>query len=247
MRKSYIVALTITIPLNTKMKDEMIVITRPKLQSNRFYKQLIAAGIENDQLLISPVIKIKKLKTNPRIKSNSIILFTSENAISSWDCQNKEQFNCYCVGLNTTKIAKEAGLNSKFLGDDIKTFIKNFPKNGKKQYHYLRGKDVSFDLSLSLSKLGIKIKETVVYEQLPQSLDEKVKLLLQSKNTVRMTVFSNLSALAIINELDKIKFLNTEFVCLSSKIEQTLREQGITNTIAPNRPNVESLISILTN
>ena len=132
---------------------------------------------------------------------------------------NKNKFSCYCVGLNTTNSAKKLGLNSKFLGKDIKSFIKNFPQDGKNEYHYLRGEDITFDLSSSLKRMGLKIRETIVYKQLSKNLSDQAKLSLQSNEETTIIVFSNLSALAILNDLDKIKLSNTEFLCLSANIE----------------------------
>ena len=123
------------------MNHKKIVITRPKLQSERLKRQLIDAGVDKNQLIISPVIEIEKVKNKPKIDNKSIILFTSENALLNWECKNKNKFSCYCVGLNTTNSAKKLGLDSKFLGKDIKTFIKNFPQENKNEYHYLRGED----------------------------------------------------------------------------------------------------------
>ena len=228
------------------MNNKKIVITRPMLQSDRFKRQLIDAGIDKNQLLISPVIEIEKIKNDPKIDSNSIILFTSENAVFNWDCKNKNKFSCYCVGLNTTNSAKELGLNSKFLGKDIKSFIKNFPQKDKNDYHYLRGKDITFDLTLSLKRMGIKIRETIVYKQLAKNLSDQAKLSLQSNEETTIVVFSNLSALAIVNELNKIKLSNTNFLCLSANIEKTLKSRGIENTRISDQPSVESIISILT-
>ena len=182
------------------MNDKKIVITRPMLQSDRFKRQLIDAGVDKSLIIISPVIEIEKIKNEPKIDRNSIILFTSENAVFNWDCKDKNKFSCYCVGSNTTKSAKELGLNSKFLGKDIKSFIKNFPQNDKNEYHYLRGKDITFDLSLSLKRMGLKIKETIVYKQLSKNLSDQAKLSLQSKEETTIIVFSNLSALAIVSE-----------------------------------------------
>ena len=70
------------------------------LQSDRFKRQLIDAGVDKNQLIVSPVIEIKKVNNEPKIDKNSIILFTSENAVLNWDCTNKNKFSCYCVGLN---------------------------------------------------------------------------------------------------------------------------------------------------
>ena len=228
------------------MNHKKIVITRPKLQSERLKRQLIDAGVDKNQLIISPVIEIVKVKNKPKIDNKSIILFTSENALLNWECKNKNKFSCYCVGLNTTNSAKKLGLDSKFLGKDIKTFIKNFPQENKNEYHYLRGEDVTIDLSLSLQRKGIKITETIVYKQLSKNLSNQAKLSLQSNEETLMIVFSNLSALAIVNELDKLVLSNTKFVCLSSNIEKTLKNHGIKNTKISKQPTVESLISIIT-
>ena len=228
------------------MNNKKIVITRPMLQSDRFKRQLIDAGVDKNQLIVSPVIEIKKVNNEPKIEKNSIILFTSENAVLNWDCTNKNKFSCYCVGLNTTNSAKKLGLNSKFLGKDIKSFVKNFPQDGKNEYHYLRGEDITFDLSSSLKRMGLKIRETIVYKQLSKNLSDQAKLSLQSNEETTIIVFSNLSALAILNDLDKIKLSNTEFLCLSANIEKTLKTRGIKNTRISNQPTVENLISILT-
>ena len=87
---------------------------------------------------------------------------------------------------------------------------------------------------------------TIVYKQLSKNLNDQAKLSLRSNEETTIIVFSNLSALAILNDLDKIKLSNTEFLCLSANIEKTLKSRGIKNTRISNQPTVENLISILT-
>ena len=72
------------------------------------------------------------------------------------------------------------------------------------------------------------------------------KFSLQSNEETTIVVFSNLSAQAIVNELNKIKLSNTNFLCLSANIEKTLKSRGIENTRISDQPSVESIISILT-
>ena len=43
------------------MNHKKIVITRPKLQSERLKRQLIDAGVDKNQLINSPVIEIEKV------------------------------------------------------------------------------------------------------------------------------------------------------------------------------------------
>ena len=54
------------------MNHKKIVITRPKLQSERLKRQLIDAGVDKNQLIISPVIEIEKVKNKPKIDNKSI-------------------------------------------------------------------------------------------------------------------------------------------------------------------------------
>ena len=92
------------------MTKEFIIITRPARQANRFNQQLIDAKFKKSHIILSPISKIINSAVNPKITTSTILIFTSENALFNWNCDYKEAFSCYCVGLKTTETAKKLGL-----------------------------------------------------------------------------------------------------------------------------------------
>jgi len=75
------------------MTNEFIIITRPARQAKRFNQQLIDAKIKKNDIILSPISKIINLTINPKITTSTILIFTSENALFSWECDYKEAFN----------------------------------------------------------------------------------------------------------------------------------------------------------
>ena len=227
------------------MVKEFIIITRPVRQANRFNKQLIDAKIKKSQIIISPISKIINTMTTPEIATSTILIFTSENALFSWDCDYKEEFSCYCVGLKTTKTAQKLGLNAECIGTNIEEFTNNFPKKTSKNYHYLRGKYVSFNLKKYLLRQGININETIIYEQKPEKVNKRTRLLLESKEKSLITIFSANTASTMASQLKNLKFLNLEFLCLSTNIKNILQNQGFQNIKVATQPTAESMVKSL--
>ena len=227
------------------MAKEFIIITRPVRQANRFNQQLIDAKIKKNQIIMSPISKIINSAITPKIATSTILIFTSENALFNWNSDYKENFSCYCVGFKTTETAKKLGLNAKYLGSNVKEFIKNFPKETNQDYHYLRGKYVSFNLMGFLSKKDINIKETIIYEQKPEKINETTRTLLESKEKSLITIFSANTASTMAKQLKNIKFLNLEFLCLSTNIKDILKKQGFQNIKVTANPTAESMVKSL--
>jgi uroporphyrinogen-III synthase len=244
-KNGYIVALLPAIPLNINMAKEFIIITRPAQQANRFNQQLIDAKFKKSHIILSPISKIINSAVNPKITTSTILIFTSENALFNWNCDYKEAFSCYCVGLKTTETAKKLGLNAKFLGPNVQEFIKNFPKKSNQNYHYLRGKYVTFSLKKYLSTEYINIKETIIYEQEPEKINETTRSLLESKEKCLITIFSADTASTMANQLKNIRFLNLEFLCLSKNIKDVLQKQGFQNIRVAAKPTAESMVKSL--
>ena len=227
------------------MTNEFIIITRPARQAKRFNQQLIDAKIKKNDIILSPISKIINLTINPKITTSTILIFTSENALFSWECDYKEAFSCYCVGLKTTETAKKLGLNAKCLGFNVQELIKKFPKISNQDYHYLRGKYVTFNLKKYLSKEDINIKETIIYEQESKKINKITKSLLESKEKCLITVFSADTASAIARQLQDIRFSNLEFLCLSKNIKDVLQKQGFQNIRVTPKPTAESMVKSL--
>lgn len=229
------------------MTCEYIILTRPLEQAKRFHEQLIHAKIEKNRLIISPMFNIVGLKKNPEINTSTILIFTSENAILNWNCDHKELFSCLCVGRKTTETAEKLGLDAKCLGSNINEFIVNFPISNNQDYYYLRGKNISFDLKKYLLKKNIKVKESIIYEQQLNKLNEPTKSLLRSNEKKIITLFSADTAKAIANEMERITYSNVEFLCLSPNIKDVLIKYGFKKIKVSNQQTMDGMLESIKN
>ena len=102
-------------------------------------------------------------------KNIDILMFTSKQAVVSVNKINKawKNYPCIAIGEATKKKIEELdgevlyspkSFYSELLAQDIK---KNF---ANKRLLYLRPKEVSFDSKGYLTKQGIELKETIIYE-----------------------------------------------------------------------------------
>ena len=103
---------------------------------------------------------------------------SSENVVSKY---------MLCVGKRTALAAMERGFNKVFYpkvgnASNLVKLISLKVEDKNSNLHYLRGKEVSYDLKLELEKFGYKVHETIVYRQKKLKLAEKIRNFLTNEN-----------------------------------------------------------------
>ena len=143
-------------------------------------------------------------------------------AISSFE--NVVSKSIFCVGKSTALAAMERGFNKVFYPEvgNATNLVKLISlKVGDKNstLHYLRGKEVSYDLKLEVEKFGYKVHETIVYRQKKLKLAGKIRNFLSKENVGGVVFFSANAAKSFCDYFKKFPedFL---FFCISDRVAQ---------------------------
>ena len=184
--------------------------TYPNINTKNFFKSM-------------PLIEIEFEKDDKKSIDYNYLIFTSRYGIQSVaNIPGIKEKNIFCVGKATAVKAKEAGFKKVFYPEFgnasnliklicLKVNDKNF------SLHYLRGKEISYDLKKELKKFGYKVCETIVYRQISRKLSYRFYDSISKENVGGIVFFSANIARLFCEKVKKVPedFL---FFCISDRV-----------------------------
>ncbi|WP_176244079.1 uroporphyrinogen-III synthase [Pseudoruegeria aquimaris] len=148
----------------------MILLTRPRVASERFAGQLEARIGGSARIVVAPLAEIVPTHAPvPDPDAFDFVVFTSENGAAMLGGAPR-RLPCYCVGARTAEAAQGLGYEPAHVARDVSALIRHLlahPPTG--QGLYARGVQVSHPLAEALAEEGIRITETMLYRQAPQN------------------------------------------------------------------------------
>ena len=137
----------------------------------------------------------------------------------------------FCVGESTALAARERGFKKiSYPGvgnaSNLIKLISLKVRNKNSTLHYLRGKEVSYDLKLELEKFGYKVHETIVYRQKRLKLTGRIRNFLSKENVGGVVFFSASAAKSFCYYFKKFPedFL---FFCISDRVAQEVLKSQV--------------------
>jgi len=179
-----------------------LLMTRPRVASERFITQLPRDLRDRVTPVISPVIDIVPTAGAIEFDDARGLIFTSANGvIVASDLTGRRDLPCYCVGAATTQAASAAGWHAECAGetadDLVQTLTSSLPDV---PLLHLRGAHARGDVARRLSRSGCATHEQVVYDQRLMNLTETAQKLLAGTSPVIVPVFSPRSARQFANQ-----------------------------------------------
>ena len=120
-------------------------------------------------------------------------------------------------------------------------------KDTKTTLHYLRGKEVSYDLKMELKNFGYEVRETIVYRQKKIELGRRMTNLIRKEKTGGVVFFSASVARVFCNEVKEFPqdFL---FFCISDRVAKEVKKHHMLDNdnirIAP-QPNTKQILNLI--
>jgi len=152
------------------MMARHVVILRPNDNSSELSTAIRDRGMEP---IIEPILSIQYLQADySGVEPDSPLIFTSANAVKAFAAVNSTRDHpIYTVGRNTADIARSSGFQNieSALGtvDDLVELFTNTLKTTQNAPVYVRGDDISADLSGIFAKKGLNIVEITAYKAHP--------------------------------------------------------------------------------
>jgi uroporphyrinogen-III synthase len=173
-----------------------ILLTRPLMQSRRFARQLRMAADGPLHIRISPLMNLVYLDIALPATAINGLIFTSEAGVSAYLQQPvRLTVPAWCVGRQTAKLARKAGLETVFTAKDAADLIAHIKADMPVgPFLHLRGEDSHGDVAGTLTKAGLKVDQVIVYAQRPLPLAARAAQLLQAGSPLIVPLFSARSA-----------------------------------------------------
>lgn len=184
------------------MGDPTLLLTRPRVASERFAAACRDEIGRDIPVLISPVLDIRPIAVEVDPSEVGTFLFTSENGVTSLAGQSDLRgATALCVGDRTAEAAKAAGLTARSAGGDVEALLALVCQDRPAEpLVHIRGAHAAGDLAGRLSGAGIAVSEVVAYDQLPMALSPEARALLAGGQPVVLPLFSPRSAALLRDE-----------------------------------------------
>ncbi|MEQ6202972.1 uroporphyrinogen-III synthase [Sulfitobacter sp. HNIBRBA2951] len=176
------------------MTPTTLLLTRPRPSAQAFVDALNVAALAKVDVVIAPLMEIVRYGDAPDIGPSQQVIFTSANAVAfAPDGQGRAAF---CVGAQTTRLAKQRGWTAQQMGDTAQQLIaaiQAHPLTG--DLIHLGGVHTRGDIAQTLTQAGINTTHTPIYDQILLPLDSQGQAALQRPSIV--PVFSPRSAVQL--------------------------------------------------
>ncbi|MCM2562009.1 uroporphyrinogen-III synthase [Lutimaribacter sp. EGI FJ00015] len=177
-----------------------ILLTRPAEGSARFAEEL-RARLGEVPIVQSPVLRIIGTGAQPDLSDDPVVLFTSRNGVTHCGVTPKRGQRALCVGDATAQMARAAGFDAVSASGDVEDLLRLVTHEApKRPLLHLRGEHSAGDLAARLRKAGLRVRETVVYDQVPVALTDAARATLNDDAPVVVPLFSPRSAQAFANQ-----------------------------------------------
>lgn len=226
----------------------ILLITRPQPQADKEAAFFSAHDISThtDPMLIYQSIEFSP----PDLSETDALIITSAQALEKWLKLDKNfNITLYCVGEQTTSLAIEKGYkNARSAGgnaQDLCALIqKEMPKGST--FLYLRGKNISFDISATLKAQDYACSELITYKTVPaESFSAQTLQYLQDGKIAAISLYSaqsaqNFARIVCVNNLcNALK--NIKLLCISNAVLEYVRTLGAEMLLVSEKPDGEAM------
>ena len=200
------------------------------------------------------IIFDKGMQHNKDIDSNCLICTSRYGVQALSFILDSAKKDIFCVGQSTADLALNSGFKKVFYPD-----VGNVSKlveliclklgSSASSLHYLRGKEVSYDLKSELTKFGYQVNESIVYRQQRLNQNRDIESFI-SKENAGGVVFFSANVAKIFCDGIKIVPEGFLFFCISNRVAQVVYEkqlQGNYKVRIASQPTKEEIINLIYN
>lgn len=207
------------------------------------------------QTIIEPVLRIKNLNFQENdLDCFDVVITTSSNAIEAIShLKSLKNKILFCIGPSSKRAAIHCGFSKVIENDgeaNVEGLIQTILQNQNTQQQkilYLRGHDISQDLTTFLKLQGFDVQERIIYQTLTTAPNERIIRLIRSGEIRAITLFSVKTAEAVksfVAAHNSNQYLNKTYgLCLSQSIASIIQDLPWAGTIIA--PTVDELAQYL--
>ena len=225
-----------------------ILITRPKAQSEDFWRRIVLAVPGKFEAVIAPLTEICDVPAEIDFTDVAVLVFSSTNAVARfaarWDVRS---IPAVCVGEATAAMARTAGIGAVSAGGDVTALERFLRQMPKAQLLYLRGVHVAGDLTARLRGWGMQVDEAIVYDQvrLPINAEGAAHL---ARGSIDVATFFSTRTAQLFGDAARENGWNmsaTTSVCISGNVAGNLADLGFAQIDVATTPDADAMLLAL--
>ncbi len=235
------------------MSRKTIVIARAGEDSDEFSQAITASGFEP---LFESVLTIHFADEDfPEIAETTPLIFTSANGVRAFARMSDLRDNpVYTVGPNTADEAAEIGFknieNAQGTVDDLADLLANALTTSLISPLYVRGADISQDLTGILAKRGVSMQEWIGYKAIPaQNLSINLLKRLDDRKIEGILFFSKRGGQVfaeLMEQYDRVpRMRTTKALCISDTVLKSVSVLPFAQTLVAVTPDRYGMMKLL--
>ena len=218
-----------------------LLLTRPRSSAQAFVQTLSEAARARLQVVIAPLMEIVTTNVTSQIGTGESAIFTSANGVAF--APEGSGRRAFCVGVQTTRHAKDRGWHALQAGDTaqqlIETLLANPPAG---PVIHLGGVHTRGDIVQTLSDAGMHARHEALYDQQLLTLSEAGYAALNQSCIV--PVFSPRSAEQLAAQA-KGKLTCAHIIALSEAVAAPLRGESCANLTVLPAPQAVYMVKVI--
>lgn len=225
----------------------LILLTRPRAQSERFAASCRARFGERVALAIAPLQEIEAMGAAPDLSGIGSLIFTSENGVLALaGTSPRRDLPAYCVGDRTAEAARAAGFEAVSAGgtaEDLVAMIAAAPPEAPMLH--VHGRHLAADVAAMLRDRGIAASGVALYDQVAQPAPPELAAALAHIGPVLVPLFSPRSAALFAAAAAGRAGPGLRVICMSDKVLASLPPAFSACAETAGHPDAEAMLDAL--
>jgi len=221
-----------------------LLLTRPRLQGQRFVRQLRAGLDHNFRVIFAPLLSPVFLHPALPLETFTAVIFTSETAVAASCAMCSLPKAAFCVGDQTARAARRAGFTTRSAAGDAEALVRLIIDTAPSgPLLHLHGADTRGDIASRLNSAGIETHAMTVYRQEPGILSPAARRLLNMDAPAIVPLFSPRTARIFSSQLEPTMPAPLYVVAISAAVAQVVQGQSIRDVRIAVEPTAEAMIA----
>lgn len=172
--------------------DPIFLLTRPAAQSQRFADALRLHVGQGAQIVISPLMELAFLATEPDLTDITGLIFTSETGVAAFAAKStRRDLPAWAVGPRTGRAATRHGFSVQTGPGDAQGLVRTIiAASVSPTLLHVRGEEAAFPVAETLISAGIDTKSWAAYRQVAVPSSDGARQILAAAKPVILPLFS---------------------------------------------------------
>ena len=220
-------------------------------QSRALVKKIETEFPDKTTCLVSPMMAITPIGDLPDTSKFQAILFTSVNGVQAFIDLGGNHSKSYCVGARTALAAQATGMlavSANGAAAELVMLVATDLNPDDGPLLHIRGEHTAGDIAASLTTLGFKAEQAVLYRQEVCDLSDAARQALEQGRVQGLPFYSPLTARRFAEVLAKNPDWPTQnltVLCISQNVAAELQNLKLGRVEIATNPNGAAMLALI--